>query len=166
MFCRSGWPDQISKKLPVGGTGQSGGGTGEGVGVTVSTVASAEGVGVTVSTVASAEVGVAVAVGGSIAVGVDDGMGVAVGEAVGVGGTGVWLAVTVGAVVTLLEGPVEAGGYTWWRVQTADGVAGWVVAFADEINTLVPITVDTTHPPLEPKPQPPMPVPPTPSPAP
>jgi WD40 repeat protein len=43
-----------------------------------------------------------------------------------------------GAVVTLLEGPVSAGEYTWWRVRTADGVEGWAVESADGVQTLVP----------------------------
>jgi WD40 repeat protein len=43
-----------------------------------------------------------------------------------------------GAVVTVLEGPREAGGNIWWRVQTAGGTEGWVVAEADDIQTLVP----------------------------
>ncbi|HEX3049218.1 MAG TPA: SH3 domain-containing protein, partial [Aggregatilineaceae bacterium] len=43
-----------------------------------------------------------------------------------------------GAVVTLIEGPVAAEGYSWWRVRTADGVEGWAVEEADGIRTLIP----------------------------
>jgi hypothetical protein len=32
-----------------------------------------------------------------------------------------------GSEVSITEGPVEADGYTWWRVE-ADGIAGWVAA--------------------------------------
>lgn len=30
-----------------------------------------------------------------------------------------------GALLTVLEGPQQAGGYTWWKVRTADGKEGW-----------------------------------------
>jgi hypothetical protein len=29
--------------------------------------------------------------------------------------------------VTILEGPVEADGYTWWKMMTSDGLEGWAV---------------------------------------
>jgi len=32
-----------------------------------------------------------------------------------------------GDVITILAGPVEADGYTWWQMQTADGITGWAV---------------------------------------
>jgi hypothetical protein len=32
-----------------------------------------------------------------------------------------------GDIVTILDGPVEADGYTWWQVQTEDGSTGWAV---------------------------------------
>lgn len=35
-----------------------------------------------------------------------------------------------GDTVTILEGPVEADGYTWWRMRTADGLEGWAVEVA------------------------------------
>jgi hypothetical protein len=37
-----------------------------------------------------------------------------------------------GSSVTLREGPVEADGYTWWRVEAADGVVGWVAQSSPE----------------------------------
>jgi hypothetical protein len=30
-----------------------------------------------------------------------------------------------GVVLLVLEGPQEAGGYTWWKVRTAQGKEGW-----------------------------------------
>jgi hypothetical protein len=41
-----------------------------------------------------------------------------------------------GTVVILLEGPVQAGSYVWWRVRAPSGNEGWVVEFADGIPTL------------------------------
>jgi Bacterial SH3 domain len=35
-----------------------------------------------------------------------------------------------GDTVTILEGPVQADGYTWWKMRTADGVEGWAVDVA------------------------------------
>ena len=32
-----------------------------------------------------------------------------------------------GDTVTILSGPVEADGYTWWQMQTGDGTVGWAV---------------------------------------
>ncbi len=58
-------------------------------------------------------------------------------------GTGLQLAILEkladGTVVTLLEGPVEAEGYTWWRVRTPRRTEGWVVESADNVQTLIPI---------------------------
>lgn len=39
--------------------------------------------------------------------------------------------------VSVLEGPIAAGGFTWWRVRADDGREGWVVDFADGVATLV-----------------------------
>lgn len=33
-----------------------------------------------------------------------------------------------GALLTVLEGPKEAGGYIWWKLQTADNKQGWGAA--------------------------------------
>jgi uncharacterized protein YraI len=43
-----------------------------------------------------------------------------------------------GAQVDLLEGPREAGGYTWWRIGTPSSNQGWVVESADGIQVLIP----------------------------
>ncbi len=43
-----------------------------------------------------------------------------------------------GIIVTLVEGPVSADGFTWWRVRLPTGVEGWVVSQADGVNTLIP----------------------------
>jgi hypothetical protein len=32
-----------------------------------------------------------------------------------------------GDTVTIIEGPVEADGYTWWKMKTSDGLEGWAV---------------------------------------
>jgi len=33
-----------------------------------------------------------------------------------------------GTVLTVLEGPEDADGYTWWKVRTPDGEEGWGAA--------------------------------------
>jgi hypothetical protein len=33
-----------------------------------------------------------------------------------------------GTVLTVLEGPTDADGYTWWKVRTPDGEEGWGAA--------------------------------------
>lgn len=33
-----------------------------------------------------------------------------------------------GAVLTVVDGPQEANGYTWWQVRTSDGKEGWGAA--------------------------------------
>jgi uncharacterized protein YgiM (DUF1202 family) len=43
-----------------------------------------------------------------------------------------------GTQVTILEGPVEADGFSWWRVKEPSGVEGWVVDFVDGVITLIP----------------------------
>lgn len=44
-----------------------------------------------------------------------------------------------GVMVELLEGPLQANGYTWWRVRTESGVEGWTVERVPEdyLQTLV-----------------------------
>lgn len=39
-----------------------------------------------------------------------------------------------GTVLKVLEGPEAADGFNWWKVQTDDGVTGWVAG-----NWLVPV---------------------------
>lgn len=39
-----------------------------------------------------------------------------------------------GAVLTVLQGPEVADGFQWWKVQTDDGLVGWVAG-----NWLVPV---------------------------
>jgi len=44
-----------------------------------------------------------------------------------------------GTVVILLDGPIRANGYTWWRVRSASGRVGYSVQRADDIDTLLPL---------------------------
>jgi uncharacterized protein YgiM (DUF1202 family) len=46
-----------------------------------------------------------------------------------------------GAMVEILDGPVEADGFTWWqiRVPGADNLTGWVVESVDGLRTLTPL---------------------------
>ena len=32
-----------------------------------------------------------------------------------------------GEVIRVLEGPVDADGYYWWKIETSDGLSGWSV---------------------------------------
>lgn len=43
-----------------------------------------------------------------------------------------------GLQVTLLEGPILADGFSWWRIRTPDNQEGWVVEAAGDVVTLVP----------------------------
>ena len=36
-----------------------------------------------------------------------------------------------GEEITILEGPSQADGYTWWRMQTKDGIEGWAADIPD-----------------------------------
>ncbi len=51
--------------------------------------------------------------------------------------TGAKTVVTVkdGKELTVLEGPQEAGGYLWWRVETSGGKKGWAAADWLELKT-------------------------------
>ncbi|MBK8139446.1 MAG: PD40 domain-containing protein [Chloroflexi bacterium] len=49
-----------------------------------------------------------------------------------------------GTIVTLLEGPLSAGGFVWWRVRAPSGSEGWSVESADGVMTLVPYTTSNT----------------------
>lgn len=46
-----------------------------------------------------------------------------------------------GTEIDLLEGPVEADGFNWWKVREPGGVEGWVVDFVDGVVTLLPRAV-------------------------
>lgn len=48
-----------------------------------------------------------------------------------------------GAVVTLLEGPVTADGYEWWKIDRR-GNQGWVVAAVENEPVLVPVAAAPT----------------------
>ena len=43
-----------------------------------------------------------------------------------------------GMRVELLEGPVQAGDFIWWRVRTADGTEGWAAQACEDVTTLLP----------------------------
>lgn len=42
------------------------------------------------------------------------------------------------ARLELLEGPVDAEGFQWWRVRLPDGLEGWVVENDGDLQTLMP----------------------------
>lgn len=42
-----------------------------------------------------------------------------------------------GIRVRILDGPVNADGYTWWQLETPVGIIGWSVESADGIQTLI-----------------------------
>jgi hypothetical protein len=44
-----------------------------------------------------------------------------------------------GTIVTLIGDPQSAQGYTWWRVRSPNGREGWAVAFANGLQTLIPL---------------------------
>lgn len=44
------------------------------------------------------------------------------------------------ATVTLLEGPVQADNYNWWRVDNGAGLSGWVAAGPADDPWLAPVT--------------------------
>lgn len=47
-----------------------------------------------------------------------------------------------GTVVTLLDGPVSADNFVWWRVRTADGQEGWSVERITSGGTLLGLTME------------------------
>jgi hypothetical protein len=56
-----------------------------------------------------------------------------------------------GETVSVLEGPVTAENFTWWRVRTPAGIEGWTVESADNVRTLqitgsAPVAVATPLP--------------------
>jgi serine/threonine protein kinase len=44
-----------------------------------------------------------------------------------------------GTIVTLIGDPTTAQGYNWWRVRSPNGREGWAVAYADGLQTLIPL---------------------------
>ncbi|HEU5325688.1 MAG TPA: hypothetical protein VFV59_07380, partial [Candidatus Limnocylindria bacterium] len=46
-----------------------------------------------------------------------------------------------GAVASVLEGPTEADGFTWYRLEADDGATGWAAAGDAEDDWLVPVLV-------------------------
>lgn len=42
-------------------------------------------------------------------------------------------------LLVLVDGPVQAEGYTWWRVRTSEGIEGWAAEYNGQIQTLVPL---------------------------
>lgn len=51
-----------------------------------------------------------------------------------------------GAVVDILEGPSEIGGYRWWRISDRFGLEGWVAEGDGEEVWLVPLPTATPTP--------------------
>lgn len=42
-----------------------------------------------------------------------------------------------GTLLTILEGPLSAEDFIWWKVRTADGLEGWAVERVAEVHTLI-----------------------------
>ncbi len=57
------------------------------------------------------------------------------------------------AVVTLLEGPVQADSFSWWKIRSDAGLTGWVAAGPTNDPWLVPVAKvsETTQPASGPK---------------
>ena len=51
---------------------------------------------------------------------------------------GIVAKVPSGTLVTILEGPRDANGYTWWRIRLPGSQEGWAVESADGVRTLLP----------------------------
>ena len=52
-------------------------------------------------------------------------------------------------VVTIAEGPVDAQGFTWWRIETPGDQTGWVVERVNDIQTLITRDTATTRQPAQ-----------------
>lgn len=50
-----------------------------------------------------------------------------------------------GQRISILEGPINTGGYTWWKVQDSAGNSGWAVD-GDSGNTWISPSVGSTQP--------------------
>jgi hypothetical protein len=48
-----------------------------------------------------------------------------------------------GAVASVLEGPADADGFRWYRLESGDGSSGWAAAGDGEDDWLVPVVVPT-----------------------
>lgn len=49
-----------------------------------------------------------------------------------------------GTTVTILEGPANNDGFTWWRIRTPGGLEGWMVEEADDVRVLIGTSTDVT----------------------
>ncbi len=50
-----------------------------------------------------------------------------------------------GTTLTLLEGPIEADGFSWWRIRTAQGQEGWSVERISSGATLLGLGLDSVN---------------------
>jgi hypothetical protein len=48
-----------------------------------------------------------------------------------------------GEAITILEGPTQAGGYTWWHMRARDGTDGWAVDIPDWYAPISMVTSPT-----------------------
>ncbi|MEO1441297.1 MAG: hypothetical protein AAFV33_12920 [Chloroflexota bacterium] len=48
-----------------------------------------------------------------------------------------WL-LALGVFVVVVAGPVNDGTYTWWQVQSANGLRGWVAGTIEGRDTIGP----------------------------
>lgn len=49
---------------------------------------------------------------------------------------------SIGEIVTIIDGPVYADTYLWWNLETPRGIQGWAVEAADGIVTLAPLSFE------------------------
>lgn len=54
-------------------------------------------------------------------------------------------AMVTGEVVTIVEGPQQADGFTWWKVKLASGIEGWSAERVERFATLVPVETGGVH---------------------